>query len=64
MTSSRICRETESSNQVLEESFHCVTSWHHPGLPALPSAAVKHQITDNISATELLQRGVEAFFPA
>lgn len=30
------------SNQVLEASFHCVTYWHHPGLLALPSAAVKH----------------------
>lgn len=30
------------SSQVLEASFHCVTFWHHPGLLALPSAAVKH----------------------
>lgn len=29
------------SSQVLQESFHCVTYWHHPGLLALPSAAVK-----------------------
>lgn len=42
-------------SQVLEASFHCVTFWNHAGLPALPSAAVRHSIADNLTATELLQ---------
>lgn len=42
-------------SQVLEASFHCVTFWNHAGLPALPSAAVRHSIADNLAATELLQ---------
>lgn len=35
------------SSQVLQESFHCIPFWHHPGLLALPSAAVKQEIIDN-----------------
>lgn len=42
-------------SQVFEASFHCVTFWNHAGLPALPSAAVRHSIADNLAATELLQ---------
>lgn len=42
-------------SQVLEASFHCITFWHHPGLPASPSAAMKRSITDNVASTELLQ---------
>lgn len=42
-------------SQVLEASFHCVTFWHHPGLPAPPSAAMRRSVTDNRAAPELLQ---------
>lgn len=48
-------RVTRCFSQVLEASFHCVTFWNHAGLPALPSAAVRHSIADNRAATELLQ---------
>lgn len=42
-------------SQVLEASFHCVTFWHHPGLPAPPSAATRRSLTDNQDYPELLQ---------
>lgn len=41
--------------QVLEASFHCVTFWHHPGLPAPPSAAMRRSVTDNQADPGLLQ---------
>lgn len=34
-------------SQVLEASFHCVTFWNHPGLPARPSAATIRSIADD-----------------
>lgn len=42
-------------SQVLEASFHCVTFWHHPGLPAPPSAAMRRPVTDDQADPELLQ---------
>lgn len=42
-------------SQVLEASFHCVTFWHHPGLPAPPSAAMRRSVTDDQADPELLQ---------
>lgn len=42
-------------SQVLEASFHCVTFWHHPGLPAPPSAATRCSVADNQEDPELLQ---------
>lgn len=55
----------QCSSQVLEASFHCVTFWHHPGLLALPSAAVKHYHRQHIShksSTGLLNYNISHIF--
>lgn len=42
--------------QVLEASFHCVTFWNHPGLPARPSAVASRSTADEQAASRSVSR--------